>query len=146
MSQRKECGESKVVVKKWFIRIGHFEACKLGTGVRSVPPELTGYSFIIKGKVESGEKIFFAFLEYTSCFHHRFFLQVDQGNCLVPTWASWFHKYWFYVCREYVVGFNLLSSLGNMWVSCHHCFTVSGHVSCFCCTVLLLSEPAWFCD
>ena len=42
MSQRKECGESKVVVKKWFIRIGHFEAYKLGAGVSYHPSGQTG--------------------------------------------------------------------------------------------------------
>ena len=48
--------------------------------------------------------------------------------------------------REHVPGIiNLLSSLGRLWVSCHHCFIVWGHVSCFCCMVLLLSKPAWFC-
>ena len=30
-----------------------------------------------------------------------------------------------YVCREHVLGIiNLLSSLGRMWVSSPHCFTV----------------------
>ena len=58
-----------------------------------------------------------------------------------------FHKLlFFYVCREHVLGvINLPGSLGNMWVSCHHGFTVRGHVSCFSCVVLLLSSPAWFC-
>ena len=40
---------------------------------------------------------------------------------------------------------SLLSSPGRMWVSCHHCFIVWAHVSCFCCVLLLLSKPAWFC-
>ena len=48
---------------------------------------------------------------------------------------------------------NLLSSLGRLWVSCHHCFIVLGHVSCFyrvvlliikqACSVLWLSKPAF---
>ena len=40
---------------------------------------------------------------------------------------------------------NLLSSLDRMWGSCHHCFIVWGHVLCFCCMLLLLTKPAWFC-
>ena len=52
----------------------------------------------------------------------------------------------FRVCREHVLGImNLLSSLGRIWVSCHHCCIVWGHVFCFCCMVLLLSKPPWFC-
>ena len=52
----------------------------------------------------------------------------------------------FYVFREHVLGvINLLSSLGRMWVSGPHGFIVLGHVSGFCCMVLLLSKPAWFC-
>ena len=51
----------------------------------------------------------------------------------------------FYVCREHVLGIiTLLSSLGWLCVSCHHCFIVWGHVSCFCCLVLLLSTATWF--
>ena len=51
-----------------------------------------------------------------------------------------------YVCGEHVLGIiNVLSSLDSMWVSCNHCFTVWGHVPCFCCKVLLLHKPAWFC-
>ena len=38
----------------------------------------------------------------------------------------------------------LPSSLGWMWVSCHHCLTVRRHVSRFCLMVLLLSEPLGF--
>ena len=56
-------------------------------------------------------------------------------------------NYCFYVCREHILGvISLLSSLGRMWVSCHHFFIVWGHVSCFCCTVLLLSKPAFLSD
>ena len=51
----------------------------------------------------------------------------------------------FNVCREHVLGIiDLLRSLGRMWVSCHHCFKVWGHVLCFCCMVLLLSKTGWF--
>ena len=52
----------------------------------------------------------------------------------------------FCVCREHLLQIiNLLSSLGRMWVPCHHCFIAWGHVSCFCSMVLWLSKPAWFC-
>ena len=52
----------------------------------------------------------------------------------------------FYVCREYVLEIiNFLSSLGRMWVLGHHRFIVWGHVLGYCCVVLLLSKPAWFC-
>ena len=52
----------------------------------------------------------------------------------------------FYVCREHVLGIiNSLSSLGWMWVSCHHCFIVLGHILGFCYMVLLLGKPTWFC-
>ena len=55
------------------------------------------------------------------------------------------HK-WFFVC-EYTAPLlgviNLLSSLGRMWVSCHHYFIVWGYLPCFCCKVLLLSKPGF---
>ena len=48
--------------------------------------------------------------------------------------------------EECVLGIiNLVSSLGRMWVSCHHCFIVLGYVLCFYYMVLLLRKPAWFC-
>ena len=54
-------------------------------------------------------------------------------------------KYCFHGCRECLFGItNLLSSVGRMWGSWHHCFIVLGHVSCFCSLVLLLSKPVWF--
>ena len=63
------------------------------------------------------------------------------GSSLLATWSGQVHKVLFsYVCREHVLGIiNLLSSLGRIWVSCHDCFIVLGHVWCFCCLVLLLS-------
>ena len=96
-----------------------------------------------------GEKTFFVFHQQTSFFHHhQCLLQVGQGSFFVPTWSSQVHKllFFFYVFREHVLGIaNLLSSLGRMWFLCHHCFVVWGRVSHFCCMVLLLSKPAWFC-
>jgi len=38
----------------------------------------------------------------------------------------------FFMCAEYVLRItNLLSSLGRISVSCHHCFIVLGRVLCF---------------
>ena len=48
------------------------------------------------------------------------------------------------MCEEACPGvLNLLNSMGKMWVSCHHYFIVLGHVSGFCCMVLLLSKSAF---
>ena len=53
----------------------------------------------------------------------------------------------FLVCAEECPrGHQLTELTGQMWVSCHHCFTVRGRVSCFCCMVLLLSKPALLSD
>ena len=98
----------------------------------------------------------FFFFRFHIRFYHQLLLQVGQGSFLVPTSSSqdchgtmeklfqvseqWgvfhfemspFHKLlFFYVCKEHVLGvIHLLSSLGRMWVSCHHCFIVLGHVS-----------------
>ena len=77
------------------------------------------------------------------------------SSALPPGWAGEFSCPYmvklgpqmivFYMCRQHILEIiNLLSSLGSMWVSRHHCFIVWGHVSCFCNMVLLLSKPAWF--
>ena len=60
--------------------------------------------------------------------------------------VSPFHKLLFFVCvcarREYVLGIiNLLSSLGRIWVSCHHCFIALVHVPCFRC-IVFVAKPA----
>ena len=109
---------------------------------------------------EGGKTIFFLFLEQISYFCHQLLLQVGQGSFLIPTllsqdchglWRTYFksqyneglyfemssfHKLFFYVSREHVLGvINLLSPLGGMGVSCFHCFIVWGPVSCLCCMV-----------
>ena len=109
---------------------------------------------------EGGKTIFFLFLEQISYFCHQLLLQVGQGSFLIPTllsqdchglWKTYFksqyneglysemssfHKLFFYVSREHVLGvINLLSPLGGMGVSCFHCFIVWGPVSCLCCMV-----------
>ena len=127
----------------------------------AAPENLVGYSFIITGKVRRGKRPpsssflsrHYAFINSSSSRLGRgVFLslhgqartvKIITGLCTMSTFP---YIIVFYVCREYVLGIiDLLSSLGRMWVSCHHCFTVLGHVSCFCRMVLLLGKPAWFC-
>ena len=56
------------------------------------------------------------------------------------------HVFFFLCIKDEIINFiNLLSLLGRMWVSYHHCFIVVGYTSCFYCMILLLSKPAWFC-
>ena len=129
------------------------------------PEKLVGYSFTIKGSVEWGKK------QLSSSFLGRWHASIMSSSSrlgrggfffffLVPTWSSqgcknyfWSlyneHlpiKYCFYLFREHVLGItNLLSSLGSMWVSCHHSFIVWGHGSSFHCMVLSPSKLACFC-
>ena len=51
------------------------------------------------------------------------------------------------VCRERVSWVTkLLRSLGRMWVLCHHCFNVMGHVTCFYYMFFLFfAKQAWLC-
>ena len=60
-----------------------------------------------------------------------------------------FHKPLFFMCRKHVLWIIcLLSSLGRMWGSCHHCFSLClvllfrGFVAKQACLVLWLSHPA----
>ena len=107
---------------------------------------MLGYSFITKGKVGRGEA--FLCLSWVDV--------MLPSSAPPPGWAGEFscpcmvklgpHIIVSHVCREYVVGsINLLSSLGRMWVSCLHCFSVLGYLPCFCFMGLLPSKPAWFC-
>ena len=109
---------------------------------------LLGYRHIIKGKVSRGRRTSLAFLTRCHASIISFSSRIEQGSLLVPTWSSYVHRLLvFHVCREHVLGIiNLLTSMCRTWVSFHHCFIVWGHAACFCCMVLLLSEPAWFCD
>ena len=154
---------------KWLIRSDLFEsdACETYKQVGErvpCPEKLVDYSFIIKGSVEQGER------QLSSSFFSRWhasiissYSRLGRGGffvIVVPTWSSQGCKsyfwslcneqfpinYCFYLCREHVLGItNLLGSLGSIWVSCHHSFTVWGHGSCFHCMVLLLSKSACFC-
>ena len=109
--------------------------------------KLLSYSFIIKGKVTRGRRPSLSFLSrpHVSIISSSSMLSRGVFLSLCGQVRST-NYYFFYVCKEYVLGIiNLLRSLGRMWVSCHHCFIVWGHVLCFSCMVLLLSKPAWFC-
>ena len=126
-----------------------------------LPKNLVGSCFIIKGKVGRGRRPppssflsrrHASIISSTSRLGRGVFLslhgqartvKIILGLCMMSTFPKIIV---FYVCREHVLGvINLPSSLGRMWVSCHHCFIVLGHVSNFCRMVLLPGKPAWFC-
>ena len=127
------------------------------------PEKLVGYSFTIKGSVEWGKRRLSS--SFLSRWHANIISSSSRlgrgGFSLVPTWSrqgckiyfrSLYNEhlpinYCFYLCREHLLGItNLLSSLGKMWVSCHQCVNVLGHVSCSCCMVLWLSKPTILSD
>ena len=127
--------------EKWFIRIGRSWGLQVGGREKLSPKNLHGYSFIIKGKVGMPRRTSLSFLS-----------RRVLSPAPPPSWAGKYSCPYIvklgsqiivsYVWREYVLGIiNLLISLGRLWVSCHHCFVVLGHVPCFCCMVLLLSNP-----
>ena len=126
----------------------------------SCPENLVGYSFMIKKKVGRGKRpLYSSFLtrhhasiiSSSSRLGWTVFLSLHgQARTVMALWKNYFRSQYseglslwhvtfpqiivFSVCREHILGvINLLSSLGRMWVSCHHCFIVWGHVSCFCC-------------
>ena len=109
------------------------------------PKNFVGYSFIIKGKVGRGKEGLLCLSGVDIMFSSLTLSRLNRGVFLSLR-GQVRSTYCFYVCREHVLGVtNLLSSLGTMYVSCHHCFIVLGHILCFCCVVLFLSKPAWFC-
>lgn len=105
--------------------------------VRSfVPQELTGLQFYKQRKVGRGRRpsSFFsrwhAFIISSSWCKGVFLFLHGKARCTIT--------FIFPVCREHVLGItNLLSSLGKMWVSRHHRFTVEGHGLC--------ASAAWLC-
>ena len=112
----------------------------------SCPENLLGYSFIIKGKVGRGRRPSLSFLNRRRIFIIGSSSRLSREVLLSLLVKLGLQMIVFWMCREHVLGIiNLLSSLGRIWFSCHHCFTVWGHVLCFCCMVLLLGKPAWFC-
>ena len=147
MSQcREEFSNSKVVDKKWFIRIGRLWGLQAGGQEMPWPKNLLGYSFIIKGKVERGRRTSLSFLSRCHASIIGSSSRLGRGVFLSLHGQARPTNYCLYVCREHGLGLiNLLSSLDRMWGSCYHCFIVWGHVTCFCCMVLLLNKPAWFC-
>ena len=110
---------------KWFIRIGHFWGLQVGSWEMPCSKNLAGYSYINKVKVGRGRDLLCLFWVFG----------VFSSLVPPPGWAGEFSSPWvvklgsqiivFNVCREHVLGIiNLLSSLGRMWGSCHHCFIV----------------------
>ena len=53
---RKNSVRCKVIDKKWFIRIVHLWGLQVGRWALHCPGYIVGYNFIIKGRVERGEK------------------------------------------------------------------------------------------
>ena len=142
---RKNSTRGKVIDKKQFIRIGCLWSLQAGREGIPCPKNSVGYSFIIKGKLGR---------EGTLCFLGRHHASIISSSSMLGKGvflslggqARSTNYYFFYVCREHVLGIiNLLSSPGGIWVSCHHWFVIWGHVSCIYCMALLLSKPAWFC-
>lgn len=151
MSQRKNVVKAKVVVKKWFIRIGHFEACKLGTGGVRACLRTYWLQFYNQRKSRKwGENLL--------CLSWVYIMLPSSvlppgwsGQLSCPTWASWFHKYWFYVCKRVCGRFQLAELTGQYVGLMHHCFLFQGmsHASAAsfvtkrACLVLWLSKPAF---
>ena len=124
--------------------------------VREVMPKnLLGYSFRIKGKVRTEENFLLSLLRFhasiissSSSLGMGVFSSLhgqvrSTNNCFTCVQRACL----FFLCiKDEIINFiNLLSLLGGMWVSYHHCFIVVGYTSCFYCMILLLSKPAWFC-
>ena len=144
---RRNSPRGTVIDKKWLIRTGHIWGfrSKWARGCPT-PKNLLGSSFIIKGEEgRRGEgETFPVFLSRPHASIISSSSRLSRVFLFLPGQAG--PQIVFHMCREHVLGIiNLLSSLGRMWGSCHHCFIIWGHVSCFCLMVLLLSKPAWFC-
>ena len=128
--------------KKLFITIGHLRGLHTVAERMPCPENLVGHIFIIKGREGRGRGPSLSFsirchvsiISFPSRLGRGVFLslhgQARSTDCFLCV-----HR----VCP------NLLSSLRRTRVSCYHCFFVWGHVSYFCCMLLLLCKPAWFC-
>ena len=101
---------------------------------------LRGYNFTIKGKVERGRTTSLSFLHRRHVSIISFSPRLNKGVFLsLYGQASSTNNCFLCVQRAHP---NLLGSMGRMWVSCHHSFTV-GRMSCafviwFCCKARLL--------
>ena len=131
-----------MIDKKRFIRTGYLWGLQVGRQEMPRPKNLVGYSFVIKGKVWK-ERTSLCFLSR----HHAPIIsssfRLGRGVFLSLHGQARPTNYWgFFVCRDLVLGIiNWLSALVRVWVSCHHCLILWGHVPHFCCMVLLLSKP-----
>ena len=108
------------------------------------PENLLDYSFIIKGKMRKGRKASLSFLSrcHASIISSSSRLSRDVFLFLHCQTRSTNHCF-SCVQRACPRDHELTELTGqDVWVSCHHCFIVLGHVPCFCCMVLLLSKPA----
>ena len=97
---------------------------------------LLGYNFIIKGKVGRGRRTSLSFLSrcHASIISSS---RLSRGVFLSLMVKLGPQVIVFPGCREHVLGIiNLVSSLGRMWVSCHHCF-----IACS----MSVASIAWFC-
>ena len=100
------------------------------------PENLLGYSFVIKGKVGRGRRTSLSFLSrcHASIISSS---RLSRGVFLSLMVKLGPQVIVFPVCREHVLGIiNLVSSLGRMWVLCHHCFIAYS---------MSLASIAWFC-
>ena len=130
------------VLDKWFIRTEHLWGLRMGRWGAAAPQELTGYSFTIKGKAGRRRRHSLSFLSR----RHASIISISRliRGVFLSLYDQDSSKNYCFLCREHILGFtNLLSLLGKMWVSCHHCFILR-HVLGFCCIVLLLKKPVWF--
>ena len=128
--------------KKLFITIGHLRGLHTVAERMPCPENLVGHIFIIKGREGRGRGPSLSFsirchvsiISFPSRLGRGVFLslhgQARSTDC--------------FLCVQRVCP-NLLSSLRRTRVSCYHCFFVWGPVSYFCCMLLLLCKPAWFC-
>ena len=110
----------------------------------ATPGNSLGYSFIIKGKVGRGRRTSLSFVSrcHASIISSSSRLSRDVFLFLHCQTRSTNHCF---SCMQRACprDHELTELTGqDVWVSCHHCFIVLGHVPCFCCMVLLLSKPA----
>ena len=143
---RKDSWKGTVKDKKWFIRIGCLWCLQVGRQEGTMPWELTGLQFHNQRKMGRGRKTSLSFLSRHHASIISFSFSFSKGVSLTLHGQARSINYCFFiVCRERVLGIiNLLTSLGRIWISCHHWFIVWRHVSCFCLMVLLLSKPSCF--
>ena len=131
-----------------FIKIKLYKIGKIGKGERQLSPLFLSryHACIISSSPRLGKEVFLSLYGQA----RTVMAEMEKLFQVSVQWASFTLKCHlsinccFDVWREHVLRIiNLLSSLGRMWGSCHHCFIVWGHVSCFCHMGVLLSTPAF---